>query len=138
MKAIINIRDAFLCMGLAGLLLLMPWFASLRAQTIFQKGRSSREEAASIRLEEPSGRFDSGTRAIAFAVMEPDTATQSGQIIEVKKKRSLASEIAVFVIVSAFVGYFIAKVFIEGDTETPPPTRKGKPLPTLPNAVLSR
>jgi len=41
----------------------------------------------------------------------------------------LYRDIGVFAIVSAFVGYFIVKVFIEKDTDEVPPKKNGKDIP---------
>jgi len=66
--------------------------------------------------------------ALAYAA-EPDS-TEEGLEFPEEKESHLARDITVFVIVSAFVGYFIIKVFLEGDTDeettdTPP----GKQIP---------
>ena len=66
--------------------------------------------------------------ALAYA-SEPDS-TEEGLEFPEDEGSHLARDITVFVIVSAFVGYFIIKVFLEGDTDeetdTEPP---GKVIP---------
>jgi hypothetical protein len=44
-------------------------------------------------------------------------------------QKHLVRDIGVFVMVAVFVGYFIAKVFLEGDTDEPVPPDHGKDIP---------
>jgi hypothetical protein len=63
------------------------------------------------------------------AVEPPDTTGDDEFTLpEEKDKKKLYREIAVFIVASAFVAYFIIKVFIEKD---PPASEKpgGKPVP---------
>jgi hypothetical protein len=48
---------------------------------------------------------------------------------ELEKREHLYRDIGIFLLVSAFVGYFIVKVFLEGDTDEPPPKKNGKDIP---------
>jgi hypothetical protein len=59
---------------------------------------------------------------------------------EETSRKELIKDIGVFIVVSAFIGYFIVKVFLEGDTEEPPPDDDGKiiPDPTLSRSVHHR
>jgi hypothetical protein len=51
---------------------------------------------------------------------------------EEEKGKHLTRDIAVFVVLSAFVGFFIIKVFLEGEKDEPPAPDGGKdtPLPS--------
>lgn len=49
--------------------------------------------------------------------------------VEVQRSEHLYRDIAMFVVISAFVGYFIVKVFLEDDTDEPPPAKNGKDIP---------
>jgi len=86
------------------------------------------EKSYSLSSWEPSGEFLS---AAAFS----DTTEVDFPEDEEKSKKQMVKDIGVFVIVSAFVGYFIIKVFLEGDTEEPPPDDDGK---IIPDPTLSR
>jgi len=48
---------------------------------------------------------------------------------EEEGQKHLVRDLGVFVMVAAFVGYFIAKVFLEGDTDEPVPADGGKDIP---------
>ncbi|HET6348847.1 MAG TPA: hypothetical protein VFH88_07145 [Candidatus Krumholzibacteria bacterium] len=58
----------------------------------------------------------------------PDTTDDDFVLPEEKKNKNLAREIAVFVVASAFIAFFIVKVFIEKDNPSPPPPTNGKPI----------
>jgi hypothetical protein len=48
---------------------------------------------------------------------------------EEEKREHLIRDIGIFVVVSAFLAYFLVKVFLEGDEEEPPPDDDGKVIP---------
>lgn len=48
---------------------------------------------------------------------------------EEEGKKHLVRDVGVFLIVSVFVAYFVIKVFLEGDTDQPPPDDGGKVIP---------
>ena len=60
---------------------------------------------------------------------DDDTTEVDFPIEEELKREHLYRDIAIFLVLSAFVGYFIVKVFLEGDTDEPPPPKKGKQIP---------
>jgi hypothetical protein len=53
--------------------------------------------------------------ALGYAA-EPDSTADEFEFPE-EEKSHLARDITIFVIVSAFVGFFLIKVFLEGDTD---------------------
>jgi hypothetical protein len=90
-------------------------------------------ETPTLASWKPSGEFLSGyARSDTTEVEFPED--------EEKSRNELIKDIGVFVVVSAFIGYFIVKVFLEGDTEQLPPDDGGKiiPDPTLSRAVYHR
>ncbi len=66
--------------------------------------------------------------AMSYALAQPDT-TEGGFEFPEEEKSHLKRDIVVFVIVSAFVAYFIIKVFLEGDTESSSGGSGGKEVP---------
>lgn len=101
--------------------------ASKRSATFsLPRGYGSAAEAASAPHRE--GRKDASFAAL-FQPDDVDTTTVPYDFEE--EERHLAREITVFVIVSAFVAYFIVKVFFEKDEEPEPPPKQGKQVPVL-------
>lgn len=96
-------------------------------------GAEGTGETPTLASWKPSGEFLSG-RAMS------DTTEVDFPEEEEKTKKELIKDIGVFVVVSAFIGYFIIKVFLEGDTEEPAPDDDGKiiPDPTLSRSVYHR
>lgn len=90
-------------------------------------------ETPTLASWKPSGEFLSG-------YAPSDTAEVEFPEDEEKSRNELIKDIGVFIVVSAFIGYFIIKVFLEGDTEEPPPDDDGKiiPDPTLSRAPYHR
>ncbi len=85
---------------------------------------------------------DEGRPSVAVALRQPttdffdtsasiDTTEIDFPEDEEQKRGHLYRDIGIFLIVSAFVGYFIVKVFIQGDTDEPPPPKKGKDIPGM-------
>jgi len=64
-----------------------------------------------------------------FATEPPDTTEDDFFLPEETDKKKLYRDIAVFVVVSAFVAFFIIKVFIEEDDEPADPEPPGKDIP---------
>jgi hypothetical protein len=54
---------------------------------------------------------------------------------EPETEKHLVRDVAVFVMVAAFVGFFIAEVFLNKEPDETPPDDGGKPIPT---ATLAR
>ncbi len=71
---------------------------------------------------EPSAGF------LAASALADTTDTEFPEVEEEGRKH-LVRDIGVFLIVSAFVAYFVIKVFLEGDTDQPPPDDGGKVIP---------
>jgi hypothetical protein len=68
--------------------------------------------------------------ASSFVAAPPDTTDEDDFFLpEETDHKKLVRDIAVFVIVTAFVAYFIIKVFIEKDPDPPPDDSNGKPIP---------
>jgi hypothetical protein len=66
--------------------------------------------------------------AMSYALAQADT-TEEGFEFPDEEKNHTVRDIAVFVIVSAFVAYFIIKVFLEGDTDEETTDDGGKEIP---------
>jgi hypothetical protein len=64
----------------------------------------------------------------AFAAAD----TTEYEFPEEEKHRNIVREVTLWVVVSAFVAFFMIKVFLQGDTSTPPPSKTGKPPPPPP------
>ena len=110
-------------------------------------GRGVAKDYRGSRTSDQAARFsrtDDGEKGFALSGWEPsadfistgafsDTTELDFPEDEEVNRKQLIKDIGVFVIVSAFVGYFIIKVFLEGDTEEPPADDDGKiiPDPTL-------
>lgn len=67
--------------------------------------------------------------AVAHASEPPDSTEDEFFLPKEEDNKKLIRDITVFVIVSAFVAFFIIKVFIEKDEDPPPPDNNGKPIP---------
>jgi hypothetical protein len=109
------------------------------------RGEPTAERAA--RLERTLGAGETPTLAswkpsggFLSSYAPADTAEVEFPEDEETSRKELIKDMGVFVVVSAFIGYFIVKVFLEGDTEELPPDDDGKiiPDPTLSRAVYHR
>jgi hypothetical protein len=103
----------------------------LEARTL-SAGKQTADEAASWQQDAPAP----GTQSIPlrFGVsLDHSVADTDTTEFEFPKDREthLARDIAIFVIVAAFVGYFIIKVFLEGDTDQGEEPNNGKDLPPI-------
>jgi hypothetical protein len=84
------------------------------------------DEAA--RYESPPPPISPAVAAsLGFASLLSDT-TQT-LYVEEEEHRNLVKEIIVWFIGAAFVGYFVVKVFLQGDTDETPQPKQGKQLP---------
>jgi len=54
--------------------------------------------------------------AMSYALAQPDT-TETGFEFPEEDKDHLVCDVILFVVVAAFVAYFVIKVFLEGDTD---------------------
>lgn len=121
------IQPNVLMMVAALLLAGEPYALRAAGPSALHQGAESAERAASFDVTKEGSAFLFTEHL--FQTIPPDTAALAEWESE-KEEKHLARDIAVFVIVSAFVGYFIAKVFIEGEKEEPPPENGGKHIPT--------
>ncbi len=76
-----------------------------------------------------SYRLRDAVPASSFIAAPPDSTEDDFFLPEETDNRKLVRDIAVFVIVAAFVAFFIIKVFIEKDPDPPPDDPNGKPIP---------
>ncbi len=125
----------FLCVGWMGLLC-----AADRPDDQPYRGEPTADAAA--RLDRETGTagtatLSSWTPSAAFlaGAALSDTTEVDFPEEEEQSKKELVKDIAVFLVAAAFVGYFIIKVFLEGDTEELPPDDDGK---IIPDPTLSR
>jgi hypothetical protein len=89
-------------------------------------GKTTAEEAA--RYESPPAPLSPAfTHSIGFAALISDTTEAVFE--DEEEDRNLAKELTVWIIGAAFVGYFIVKVFLQGDTDEAPPPDTGKQPP---------
>ena len=101
------------------------------AQLELRRGFPTAKQAVNAELhsEPASGAlpFRKISGPIGFATSQPDTTEFE---FPEDERKHLTRDITVFVIASAFVAYFIIKVFLEGDTDDETePTKPGKPIP---------
>lgn len=94
-------------------------------------GKETSSEAAAWRAEPPENESPAVTAfalglAAGAAYQQPDT---TGFKFPEEENKHLIRDITVFVIVAAFVGYFLIKVFLEGDTEEEDVDTGGKKVP---------
>jgi hypothetical protein len=105
--------------------------ANTNAGSPFASGKKTADEAAAPNNSD--GVDDSSPVPLRYAATmghtfaEPDTTEFE---FPEEEESHLARDITVFLIASAFVGYFIIKVFLEGDTEEQEEEdNDGKPTP---------
>jgi hypothetical protein len=96
------------------------------------EGVGTSEEAAAPELTRAAN--DTYTLAgwqpsVAFLASSARADTTELEFPEDEEGKHLVRDIGIFIIVSAFVAYFIIKVFLEGDKEEPPPPENGKEIP---------
>jgi hypothetical protein len=99
----------------------------------FENGVKTPEEAAHVTAVADAGRTFTlaGWKPTSPFAGSPALADTTGLGLpeDEENQRHLIRDIGIFLIVSAFVGYFIVKVFLEGDTQEPPPEGGGKKIP---------
>jgi hypothetical protein len=104
------------------------------AKGTLKTGKASADEAAALQFEKPDA--PAADRSLRFAVpatggyAAPDTTEFE---FPGEAKTHLARDITVFLIASAFVAYFLIKVFLEGDKDEQQPDDggNGKPPPPV-------
>jgi len=102
------------------------------AATVSRGAATSDEATAVIVPEQVAASATTGQPlrlgAFAFALAQPDS-TEEGFEFPEEEESHVTRDIIAFVIGSAFVAFFIIKVFLEGDTDDPPPDDGGKTIP---------
>ena len=108
--------------------------ATGRSATKDYRGSRTSDQAARI------SRTTNGEKGFTLSGWEPSAGFVSAGALqdtteldfpeeEEKDRKQLIKDIGVFVVVAAFVGYFIIKVFLEGDTDETPADDDGKIIP---------
>ncbi len=97
------------------------------------RGKETAESAAGIEGLAAGSMF---TRAGSFSLYSLGVDTTQTPLPE-DEERNLVKEIAIWAIVATFVGYFLIKVFLEGETEETPPPDQGKSAPPLQSPGVS-
>jgi len=115
---------AFLCLTYPGAK--SPAAAASRGATTSGEvarlgGGGDGNEGFTLRGWQPTAQFMTGW-ALADTTEVDFPEEEEGQ-------KHLVRDLGVFVMVAAFVGYFIAKVFLEGDAEETAPVDGGKDIP---------
>lgn len=121
---------------LCGAFLCLTWPAAPLAGGTVGAGAPTSSEAAGVDFPRKTERvfnfvnwrpapsfFAAGASAFA------DTTELEFPEDEEVNEKNLVRDVGIFIVVSAFVGFFLIKVFLEGDTQEPPPDDNGKPIP---------
>ena len=119
-----------MCAVCAALIMLSvsPWNA-VAAPRILTGAATAGEAASPELLLTPLTQETSGPNSM-FSSAQPDSMGPDGGYFEEEEEgKNLYRDIGVFLIISAFAGYFIIKVFLEGETEEPPVDNGGKDIP---------
>ena len=111
---------------LAVSIMAIGWPSLADSQRFVIDGAKSSEEAAKYKAPLPQ-LSPAITNSLGFKSLLSDT-TQA-VYYEEEEQRNLVKEMIVWFIGAAFVGYFIVKVFLQGDTDEDPPATTGKQLP---------
>jgi hypothetical protein len=96
-------------------------------RTADDAARPSRTDRSSADRKLSSWEPSAGFLSAAFS----DTTETDFPEDKEEENKHLYRDIGVFLFVSAFVGYFIVKVFIQKDKESPPSDNGGKPVPGI-------
>jgi len=116
-----------------GAFFLQAFPAPSAAQLELRKGSPTAKQAVTTESHSESAEgslpFRRFAGPIGFATSQTDTTEFE---FPEDERKHLTRDITVFVIASAFVAYFIIKVFLEGDTDDEAePTKPGKPIPVI-------
>ena len=121
-----------LCIGISCLVLFATSPCCAWESILNHKKAERSDEIASFAIVSKSAKQQSSSDSpyMNTAAMQPDSAS-SGNMDYGKEEKNghLIRDISVFLIVSAFVGYFLIKVFIEGETTEPSSNNNGKVIP---------
>lgn len=120
----------YLSLGLAALLVISASSWPAAAETRLLNGAATAAAAAAPETLLAARTAGAAGSSRFFSSSQPDsTAPVGGYFEEEEENKNLYRDIGVFLIVSAFVGYFIIKVFLQGETEEPPSDGGGKEVP---------
>ena len=112
---------AFLCLTCPGAKSVAAGRIAMTSGEAARLGGGDENEPFALRDWQPTAEFMTGwVVADTTEVDFPD---------EGEGQKHLVRDVAVFVMVAVFVGYFIVKVFLEGDTVEPAPPDHGKDIP---------
>lgn len=126
-----NYVKKFSCFILILSLATFGWPSTSTGERFFVKGEESADDAARFVNSRPAP--SSSLRTLDSFHTQPDST--EAVLFEEEEERNLVKEIAVWVIGAAFVGYFIVKVFLEGDTDEP---EEEKPKKEIPGSAVIR
>jgi hypothetical protein len=96
-------------------------------------GKPTADEAASPSLSTTGG---ADLHGWSYGYALGDTTIYDFPEEDEKSTLQLVKEVTLWLVIAGFVGFFIVKVFLEGDKEQPPPDNPGKPVPT-PSTVIA-
>lgn len=118
----------YLCLACA----ILVFFATLpvhaAADEAALEGKATADEAAAMQRQARPA--PAAGPQVAFPGAQPDSLPPAGGYFEEEEEgKHLYRDIGIFLIVSAFVGYFLVKVFLEGETEEQTTDDGGKDIP---------
>ena len=119
---------------LCGALLGLTWPDVTSADSSMAEGVRTPAEAASIDLNgkiDGLFKFVNWRPAPSFLASSAyaDTTDLEFPEDEETNQKNLVRDVGIFIVLSAFVGFFLIKVFLEGDTQQPPDDDNGKEIP---------
>lgn len=96
-------------------------------------GKPTADEAAAPTL--PASR-SADLHGWSYSYALGDTTIYDFPEEDEKSTLQLVKEVTLWLVIAGFVGFFIVKVFLEGDKDQPPPDNPGKPVPP-PSTVIA-
>jgi len=102
------------------------------------EGSRTSEEAALVEFDGPANRPSAPFIPFTFSGWRPTPAFLSSSALsdttelefpEDEKEKHLVRDVGIFIVVSAFVAYFVIKVFLEGEKNEATPPDDGKDIP---------
>ncbi len=120
-----NCVKKFSCFILIFSLATLGWPSTSTGERFFVKGEENADDAARFGNSRPAP--SPSLRTLNSFHAQPDSTETVP--FEEEEERNLVKEITVWIIGAAFVGYFIVKVFLEGDTEETEEEKSTKKIP---------
>ena len=119
---------------LCGALLGLTWPDVTSADDSMAEGARTPSEAAGIKLNGKTDglfKFVNWRPAPSFFASSAyaDTTDLEFPEDEETNQKNLVRDVGIFIVLSAFVGFFLIKVFLEGDTQQRPDDDNGKEIP---------